>query len=280
MLQVSHCISILNNILRIEIVCDILFLQVCVPQGVKVSAQKLERNCRKAFFYCKAFVDVKNKKVTKATQQNDPFLKWPVSPTAVIELHEVFNHGLDCADQLRLLKPTSATSAAFFRYFQDDTTPAAALAPHKTKLARQADGEGLLASSAVNPPASTVYHWFCGCGEGSMATKETTPKKPAPAHPQGKTNRWQQSLNSSSCLWIPSHSWRPTAQMEAVTNQLAAADQQAQEEAPGRSLPMKAGFTSARRCGRTVKVQPTSIARHRPGVNRGPGRVPAGQELG
>ncbi|KAH9367088.1 hypothetical protein HPB48_021733 [Haemaphysalis longicornis] len=46
----------------------------------------------------------------------------------------------------------------------------------------------------------------------------TTPKKPAPAHPQGKANRWQQSLNSSSCLWIPSHSWRPRAQLEAVTN--------------------------------------------------------------
>ncbi|XP_077561262.1 uncharacterized protein LOC144176030 [Haemaphysalis longicornis] len=60
----------------------------------------------------------------------------------------------------------------------------------------------------------------------------------------------------------------------------AAADAQDQKGAPGRSLPMKAGFTSARRCGCTVKVQPTSIARRRPGVNRGPGRVPAGQELG
>ncbi|KAH9364192.1 hypothetical protein HPB48_021815 [Haemaphysalis longicornis] len=80
----------------------------------------------------------------------------------VIKLHEVLNHGRDCADGHRLLKPTSDTSAAFFRYFQDDTTPAAALAPHKTKLARQEDSEGLHASSAVNFPASTVYHWFCG----------------------------------------------------------------------------------------------------------------------
>ncbi|XP_077563725.1 uncharacterized protein LOC144179302 [Haemaphysalis longicornis] len=193
--------------------------------------------------------------VTKATQQNDPFLNWPVSPTAVIKLHEVLNHGLDCADGLRLLKPTSDKSAAFFRYFQDDTTPAAALAPHKTKLARQEDGEGLLASSAVNPPVSTVYHWFCGwrrgqygdegvspltkldrrapnhvehsCLEGTFrkldweSKHRTTPKKPAPAHPQGKANRWQQSLNSSSCLWIPSHSWRPRAQLEAVTNDTA-----------------------------------------------------------
>ncbi|XP_077560251.1 uncharacterized protein LOC144175078 [Haemaphysalis longicornis] len=226
--------------------------EVCVPQGVKVSAQKLERNCRKAFYYCYAFVDVKIKKVTKATQQNDPFLNWPVSLTAVIKMHEVLNHGLDCADGLRLLKPTSDTSAAFFRYFQDDTTPAAALAPHKTKLVRQEDGEGLLASSAVNPPASTVYHWFCGWQRGQYTDEGvipltkldrrapnhvehsslegafrkldreskhiTTPKKPAPAHPQSKANRWQQSLNSSSCLWIPSHSWRPRAQLEAVTN--------------------------------------------------------------
>ncbi|XP_077532592.1 uncharacterized protein LOC144144967 [Haemaphysalis longicornis] len=195
------------------------------------------------------------KEVTKATQQNDPFLNWPVSPTAVIKLHEVLNHGLDCADGLRLLKPTSDKSAAFFRYFQDDTTPAAALAPHKTKLARQEDGEGLLASSAVNPPVSTVYHWFCGwrrgqygdegvspltkldrrapnhvehsCLEGAFrkldweSKHRTTPKKPAPAHSQGKANRWQQSLNSSSCLWIPSHSWRPRAQLEAVTNDTA-----------------------------------------------------------
>ncbi|XP_077550618.1 uncharacterized protein LOC144163768 [Haemaphysalis longicornis] len=193
--------------------------------------------------------------VTKATQQNDPFLNWPVSPTAVIKLHEVLNHGLDCADGLRLLKPTSDKSDAFFRYFQDDTTPAAALAPHKTKLARQEDGESLLASSAVNPPVSTVYHWFCGwrrgqygdegvspltkldrrapnhvehsCLEGAFrkldweSKHRTTPKKPAPAHPQGKANRWQQSLNSSSCLWIPSHSWRPRAQLEAVTNDTA-----------------------------------------------------------
>ncbi|KAH9380814.1 hypothetical protein HPB48_007241 [Haemaphysalis longicornis] len=42
----------------------------------------------------------------------------------------------------------------------------------------------------------------------------------------------------------------------------------------------KAGFASARRGGGTVKVQPTSISWRRPGVNRGPGRVPAGQELG
>ncbi|XP_077531387.1 uncharacterized protein LOC144143492 [Haemaphysalis longicornis] len=120
------------------------------------------------------------------------------------------------------------------------------------KLARQEDGEGLLASSAVNPPVSTIYHWFCGwrrgqygdegvspltkldrrapnhvehsCLEGAFrkldweSKHRTTPKKPAPAHPQGKANRWQQSLNSSSCLWIPSHSWRPRAQLEAVTN--------------------------------------------------------------
>ncbi|XP_077563883.1 uncharacterized protein LOC144179383 [Haemaphysalis longicornis] len=84
--------------------------EACVPQGVKVSAQKLERNCRKAFYYCYAFVDVKIKKVTKATQQNDPFLNWPVSLTAVIRMHEVLNHGLDCADGLRLLKPTSDTT--------------------------------------------------------------------------------------------------------------------------------------------------------------------------
>ncbi|KAH9384081.1 hypothetical protein HPB48_026064 [Haemaphysalis longicornis] len=200
------------------------------------------------------------------------------------ELHEVLNHGLDCADGLRLLKPTSDKSAAFFRYFQDDTTPAAALAPHKTKLARQEHGEGLLASGAVNPSASTVYHWFCGWWRGQYGDEG------------GKANRWQQSLNSSSCLWIPSHSWRPRAQLEAVTNKIyeewwrqpslaagnpyyATALQQLLRQmhkirkkgAPGRSLPMKAGFTSARRCGCTVKVQPTSIARRRPGVNRGPG---------
>ncbi|KAH9366997.1 hypothetical protein HPB48_018047 [Haemaphysalis longicornis] len=183
------------------------------------------------------------------------------------ELHEVLNHGLDCADGLRLLKPTSDKSAAFFRYFQDDTTPAAALAPHKTKLARQEDGEGLLASSAVNPPVSTVYHWFCGWRRGQYGDEG------------GKANRWQQSLNSSSCLWIPSHSWRPRAQLEAVTNdtaelqkiyeewwrqpslaagnpcyatalqQLLRQMHKIRKESPGRSLPMKAGFTSARRCG-------------------------------
>ncbi|KAH9382686.1 hypothetical protein HPB48_023242 [Haemaphysalis longicornis] len=46
-------------------------------------------------------------------------------------------------------------------------TPAAALVPYKTKLARQEDGEGLFASSTVNPPASTtVYHWFYGWRRG------------------------------------------------------------------------------------------------------------------
>lgn len=42
-------------------------------------------------------------------------------------------------------------------------------------------------------------------------------------------------------------------------------------------LAMKAACTSARRRGRTIKVQPTSIARRCPGVNRGSGRVPAGR---
>lgn len=42
----------LNNILRIEVICDTLFLQACVPQEVKVSAQKFEQNCQKALYYC------------------------------------------------------------------------------------------------------------------------------------------------------------------------------------------------------------------------------------
>lgn len=42
-------------------------------------------------------------------------------------------------------------------------------------------------------------------------------------------------------------------------------------------LAMKAACTSARRRGRAIKVQPTSIARRRPGVSRGAGRVPAGR---
>ncbi|KAH9379183.1 hypothetical protein HPB48_001053 [Haemaphysalis longicornis] len=77
-------------------------------------------------------------------------------------LHEVLNHGLDGTYGLRLRNPSSDTSAAFFRYFQCDMAPATEIAPHKTKLAKQEDGEGLLANSGVNPPASTIYHWFSG----------------------------------------------------------------------------------------------------------------------
>ncbi|KAH6946591.1 hypothetical protein HPB50_014147 [Hyalomma asiaticum] len=40
---------------------------------------------------------------------------------------------------------------------------------------------------------------------------------------------------------------------------------------------MKAACKSARRRGRAIKVQPTSIARRRTGVTRGSGRVPAGR---
>ncbi|KAH9371894.1 hypothetical protein HPB48_019338 [Haemaphysalis longicornis] len=42
-------------------------------------------------------------------------------------------------------------------------------------------------------------------------------------------------------------------------------------------LAMNAACASTRRRGRTIKVQPTGIARRRPGVNRGAGRVPAGR---
>lgn len=124
---------------------------------------------------CLAFVDIKIKKVTKATQRNDPFLNRPVPLTAVIKLHEVHNHGLNCADGLRLLRPTPDTRAAFFRYFQNDMTPAAALAHHKEKLASQEDGDSLLASSTVNPPASTVYHWFRGWRRGQYGDGGVSP---------------------------------------------------------------------------------------------------------
>ncbi|XP_065306334.1 uncharacterized protein [Dermacentor albipictus] len=42
-------------------------------------------------------------------------------------------------------------------------------------------------------------------------------------------------------------------------------------------LAQKAAFTSARRRGRTIKVQPTGIARRRPGVGRGSGRLREGR---
>ncbi|KAH7979749.1 hypothetical protein HPB49_010808 [Dermacentor silvarum] len=42
-------------------------------------------------------------------------------------------------------------------------------------------------------------------------------------------------------------------------------------------LAQKAAFASARRRGRTIKVQPTGIARRRPGVGRGSGRVQEGR---
>ncbi|KAG0444722.1 hypothetical protein HPB47_013458 [Ixodes persulcatus] len=42
-------------------------------------------------------------------------------------------------------------------------------------------------------------------------------------------------------------------------------------------LATKAAYSSARRRGRRIKVQPTGIARRRPGISRGAGRVPAGR---
>ncbi|EEC09299.1 hypothetical protein IscW_ISCW019942, partial [Ixodes scapularis] len=42
-------------------------------------------------------------------------------------------------------------------------------------------------------------------------------------------------------------------------------------------LATKAAYSSARRRGRRIKVQPTGIARRRPDISRGAGRVPAGR---
>ncbi|KAH9366838.1 hypothetical protein HPB48_022772 [Haemaphysalis longicornis] len=137
--------------------------------------RSLNKTAGKHSTNCPAFVDIKIKKVTKATKRNDPFLNRPVPLTALIKLHEVHNHVLDCADGLRLLKPTSDTRAAFFRYFENDMTPAVAIAHHKEKLASQEERDTLLASSAVNPPASTVYHWFRGWRRGQYGSEGESP---------------------------------------------------------------------------------------------------------
>lgn len=142
------------------------------------------RNCTN----CVAFVDIKIKRVTKATQRSDPFLNRAIPLAAVVRLHEEHNHGLDCADGLRLLRSTPDTRAAFFDYFKSRMTPAGALSLHRENLGAQEDGGSLLANGALNPSPNTVYHWFrirkrANYGEGLVDPLSKLAEK-APSHLQ------------------------------------------------------------------------------------------------
>lgn len=119
-----------------------------------------QRDSRKKLHQLCSLCGIKIKRVTKATQRSDPFLNKAIPLAAVVRLHEEHNHGLDCADGLRLLRSTPDTRAAFFDNVKSRMTPAGALSLHRENLGAQEDGGSLLANGARNPSPNTVYHWF------------------------------------------------------------------------------------------------------------------------
>ncbi|CAN7984532.1 unnamed protein product, partial [Ixodes hexagonus] len=109
---------------------------------------------------CRAYVDIKIKKLTRATKRNDPFLKRDVPLAAVVRLAENHNHCLDDVEDLRLLRTTPATRALFYGYFRDGLTPAKAIVLHRERLSSEDDASARLASGAINPSGRTVQHWY------------------------------------------------------------------------------------------------------------------------
>ncbi|XP_040077985.2 uncharacterized protein LOC115331187 [Ixodes scapularis] len=109
---------------------------------------------------CEAFVDIKIKKITKATKRYDPYLKGMAPLSAVVKVREDHNHALDCADGLRLLRPSPGTRASFYNYFKDGLSRAEAMTLHRQKLVAGENDAIQLPSGALIPSGGTVYHWF------------------------------------------------------------------------------------------------------------------------
>ncbi|KAH6920905.1 hypothetical protein HPB50_028107 [Hyalomma asiaticum] len=120
-----------------------------------------------------AMLDMKIKKLSRGTKQNDAYLLRDVLLVVAIRIDFRRTHSTQSADASRLLQPTRTTRETFFHYSDDEMTPSEARCLHESKLCVQDDGLTMLASGALNPQQRAVCYWHsiwrAGClGGGSI----------------------------------------------------------------------------------------------------------------
>ncbi|KAM7300847.1 tigger transposable element-derived protein 6-like [Ixodes scapularis] len=106
-----------------------------------------------------ARLDVKIKKLSKGSKQNDPYLRRDVPLATVIRMDIQHLHSTQSADALRLLWGTRTVRQTFMGYFSDGMAVSEARRLHESKLCMEENGPELLANGALNRLARTVQHW-------------------------------------------------------------------------------------------------------------------------
>lgn len=109
---------------------------------------------------CKAFIDIKVKKVNKATRRNDSFLKQDPPLQAVIAMQTEHNHYTHSFDAMQYLRAPRVTREKFKQYFADGNGVAASMRIHENSLTLDDDDVVKLTNSYLNPNLTTVQHWY------------------------------------------------------------------------------------------------------------------------
>ncbi|KAL1478655.1 hypothetical protein MTO96_034932 [Rhipicephalus appendiculatus] len=135
-----------------------------------------------------ASLDIKIKKLTRATEQKDAFRRKDVRLVTVIRTDCNHMHRTQSADDLRLLRPTTSTREAFLRYTDDGMTPIEARRLHESKLHLEDNCSELFASEVMRG------------GGVRRELRETLIDSPSWLKPQtrGMTGSW---CTGKACTW-------------------------------------------------------------------------------
>ncbi|KAE8743392.1 hypothetical protein FOCC_FOCC010997 [Frankliniella occidentalis] len=110
-------------------------------------------------YNCTAKLDIKIKKLTKDTKKKDPYLRGQTPFCGVVTVTDIHNHHKNVSSITQFFRPEEKLRAQFETYFQEGTSPAAALSLHESKLLGQPNGLRLLADSHYMPQSTSVYWW-------------------------------------------------------------------------------------------------------------------------
>ncbi|XP_042147846.1 uncharacterized protein LOC120841334 [Ixodes scapularis] len=152
---------------------------------------------------CMARLDVKIKKLSKGSKQNDPYLRRDVPLATVIRMDTQHSHNTHSADALRLLRGTRTTRQTFVGYFSDGMAVSEARRLHESKLCMEENGPELLANGALNPLARTVQHWHTvwrsACFGGGPIDALSKLEEKAPLYAAQGTSVTVSRSDTSSC---------------------------------------------------------------------------------
>ncbi|KAG0419677.1 hypothetical protein HPB47_003945 [Ixodes persulcatus] len=152
---------------------------------------------------CMARLDVKIKKLSKGSKQNDPYLRRDVPLATVIRMNTQHSHSTQSADALRLLRGTRTTRQTFMGYFSDGMAVSEARRLHESKLCMEENGPELLANGALNPLARTVQHWHTvwrsACFGGGPIDALSKLEEKAPLYAAQGTSVTVSRSDTSSC---------------------------------------------------------------------------------